>query len=714
MKQSKTIHSMFAVPVCIALIFISSAVSLTAQEAVKPPAAEIRLFEVHAPHGAVRVDPYYWLRDRENPEVIDYLNAENAYTEAVMAHTEDFQENLFNEIRGRIVETDMSVPYRRGDYWYYTRYEEGMEHPISARRHGSMEAEEEILLDENIRAEGKPFYRASWQVSPGDDILAFAEDTLGRNVVAIRFKNLKTGELLPDLIQQAGWNMVWAEDNKTLFYTTRDPQTLRTDKVWRHTLGNDPENAVLVWEEKDETFSVGVGKTRSRKHLLISSYHSTTDEYRYAPADQPDAPFRVFLERESGHEHSIDEIGGWFYIRTNDNAKNFRLMRTPVEKTGRKHWEEVIGHRDDAFIHGFTLFNDHLVVSERLDGLRQIRIRPWSGKDEHYIAFEEQAFVAAPNVNPEPDTRILRFSYQSMTTPSSIYDYDMNTREKTLLKMTEVLGGYNPDDYHSERLWVKARDGVKVPVTMVYRKDMRKESPQPLLLYGYGSYGSSMDPSFSSVRLSLLDRGFIYAIAHIRGGQELGRDWYESGRLLEKMNTFTDFIDAADHLVEKGYTEPSRLYAMGGSAGGLLVGAVINLRPELFNGVIAAVPFVDVVTTMLDETIPLTTFEWEEWGDPRKPVFYEYMLSYSPYDNVMTTAYPHLLVTSGLHDSQVQYWEPTKWVARIRALNPESHRKLLLKTNMDAGHGGAAGRFQRLREIAFQYAFLLDLAGIAE
>jgi oligopeptidase B len=703
-----------------ALSLVTVAPSLVTAQTVQraaptfaPPVAEARVHEVAAPHGHVRNDPYYWMRDREDEQVLAYLRAENAYTEASMAHTTALQERIFQEIRGRIVETDISVPFHRAGYWYYVRSEEGKEHAIHARRPGSMEAPEEILLDENERAAGKPYYASNYQVSPGNDILAFAEDTLGRNIVTIRFRNLRTGEMLPDVIDPAGWNMAWAEDNRTIFYTTRDPVSLRTNKVWRHVLGNDPAAAELVWEETDETFSTGVFKTRSRAHLVIGSYNPRTQEYRYAPADRPSEPFRIFLARQQGHEHSIDEIDGWWYIRTNDGAKNFRLMRTPVASTGREHWAEVIAHRDDVFLAGTTLFRDHLVVSERREGIMQLRIRAWSGGDEHYVAFDEDAYVVFPSGNPEPDTRTLRFSYQSMTTPSTIYDYDMASRERTLLKRTEVLGGYDPADYRTERLWATARDGARVPVIIVYRADLRRDGPQPLLLYGYGSYGASMDPSFSSIRLSLLDRGFIYALAQIRGGQEFGRDWYDAGRLLNKKNTFTDFIDAGEHLVTTGYTTPAQLYAQGGSAGGLLVGAVVTMRPDLFHGAIAAVPFVDVVTTMLDETIPLTTFEWDEWGDPRKPDFYEYMLAYSPYDQVTTQRYPHLLVTSGLHDSQVQYFEPTKWVARMRALNPDGNR-ILLRTNMEAGHGGAAGRYQRWREIAFEYSFLLDLAGLAE
>jgi oligopeptidase B len=682
--------------------------------AVAAPVAEVRPFDIVAPHGHVRTDPYYWLRDPTDPEVIRYLNAENAYTDAAMGHTAALQERVFQEIRARIRETDISVPYRRGRYWYYTRHEEGKEHPIHARRRGSMDGPEEILLDDNVRAEGRPFYRSSWQVSPGDDILAFAEDTLGRNIVTIRFRNLQNGELLPDVIDGASWNMVWAEDNRTLFYATRHPVTLRTHRIYRHVLGTPQSADELVHEESDETFSTGVSKTRSREFIVIGSYHQRTQEYRYAPADRPTEPFRVFLPRERGHEHSIDHYGGYFYIRTNaGGAANFRLARTPEDRTGREHWEELIAHRGDALLQSFMLFRDHLVVSERSNGLLQIRIRPWSGEAEHYVRFDEDAYVAYPIGTPEPETRTLRFGYESMTTPLTTFDYDMATRERTLLKQTDVLGGYDPAEYRTERLFATVRDGARVPITLVYRRDLRRDGPQPLLLYGYGSYGASTDPGFSSLRLSLLDRGFIYAIAHIRGGQEFGRAWYEAGRLLHKKNTFFDFIDAAEYLVASGYTAPETLFAEGGSAGGLLIGAVINERPDLFHGALAHVPFVDVVTTMLDESIPLTTFEYEEWGDPRDPAYYEYMLSYSPYDNVRPVAYPHLLVTSGLHDSQVQFWEPTKWVARLRSSRTDANR-LLLRTNMEAGHGGAAGRYQRWREIAFNYAFLIDLAGLAE
>ncbi len=679
----------------------------------QPPLVEARPRAITAPHGHVRIDPYFWLRDREDPDVISYLRAENAYAESLMAHTKDLQEHLFQEMRARIRETDSSAPYRHGHFWYYTRHEAGKEHPIHARRRGSMDAPEEVLLDGNQRAEGHPFYDAQWEVSSKEDILAVAEDTLGRNIVSIRFKDLRTGKWLPDVIPAAAWNMAWAEDNRTLLYATREPTTLREHRIYRHVLGTDPAKDVLVYEEPDETFTTSVFKTRSRSYLVIGSHSTLSNEYRFAPADRADEPFRLFIPRARGHEHSIDHFGDHFYIRTNTGAKNFRLMRTRVDRTAPEHWEQVVGHREDVLLEGFELFRDHLVLSERQNGLTQLRIRPWSGKPEHYVRFEEEAYAALPGKNREFDTRALRFDYESLTTPLSVFDYDMDTRERTMIKREEVLGGYDPTDYKAERRLVKARDGKLVPVSLVYRKSLRRDAPQPLVLYGYGAYGLSTDPWFSATRLSLLDRGFIFAIAHVRGGQELGRAWYEQGRMQHKKNTFLDFIDVGQDLVARGYTAPDRMYAEGGSAGGLLVGAVVTLRPDLFHGAIADVPFVDVVTTMLDDSVPLTTAEYDEWGDPRNPAHYEYMLSYSPYDNVSPRPCPNLLVISGLHDSQVQFWEPTKWVAKLRANQPGAKRRLLLRTNMDAGHGGAAGRYQQLREIAYQYAFLLDLAGLA-
>ncbi|MGH7530618.1 MAG: S9 family peptidase [Gemmatimonadales bacterium] len=679
---------------------------------LKPPAATPRPHRLEI-HGHVRTDEYYWLRERDNPAVIAYLEAENAYTKAVMAHTAALQERLFEEITGRIKQTDASVPYRRGSYFYYTRVVEGKDYPIYARKRGSLDAPEEIMLDGNALAAGTSFFRVmDWDISSGEDVIAYAVDTVGRRISTIHFKNLRTGELLPDVIPNVTGNMAWAEDNRTLFYTKQDLTTLRWNRIYRHTLGTDAAQDVLVYEEPDDEFYTGVFKTKSRRYVMIWSEQTLASEYRYVPADRPTQPFRVIEPRRRGHEYSVDHFGDHFYIRTNDGgARNFKLMRTPVTRTGRQHWTEVIRHREDVFLQNFEIFRDHLVVTERKDGLVQLRVRPWSGGGEHYLDFGEPAYLAYISVNPEFDTRVLRFGYTSLTTPNSTYDYDMTTRQKTLLKREEVLGGFDPAQYVTERLHATARDGTRIPVSLVYRKGTARAAP--LLLYGYGSYGSSTDATFSAERLSLLDRGFVYAIAHIRGGQEMGRAWYEDGKLLNKKNTFTDFIDAAEDLVRRGYTTPDRMFARGGSAGGLLIGAVVNMRPELFKGAIAAVPFVDVITTMLDSTIPLTTNEYDEWGNPNDSTYYRYMLSYSPYDNVRRQDYPNLLVTAGLHDSQVQYFEPAKWVARLRAMKTDNNR-LLLRTNMEAGHGGASGRYRRWREIAFEWAFLLDLAGLAD
>jgi oligopeptidase B len=684
-----------------------------ASQPVHPPAAPARTTKLEI-HGHVRTDDYYWLRERENLEVIRYLEAENAYTETVMAHTKDFQERLFEEIKGRIKQTDISVPYRQGRYFYYTRFEEGKDYPIFARKRGSLDAPEEVMLDGNELGRGKSFFQVTgWQVSAGEDVLAFATDTVGRRIATIRFKSLRTGALLPDVIPSVTGNVAWAKDNRTLFYVKQDPVTLRWYRVYRHVLGTDPAHDELVFEERDETFSVSVFKTKSRQYIMIASEQTLASEYRYLDAGRPEGRFRVFLPRRRGHEYDVDHAGDWFYVRTNDAARNFRLMRTPVRRPAREHWEEVIPHRDDVFLQRFEVFKDHLVASERKDGLVRLRVRPRSGAGEHYLDFGEPAYLAYIGTNPEFDTGVLRFGYTSLTTPTSIYDYDMAGRQKTLLKRDEVLGGFDPADYVTERLSATARDGTRVPISLVYQKGLEQRLPAPLLLYGYGSYGSSTDATFSAERLSLLDRGFVYAIAHVRGGQELGRQWYEDGKLLRKRNTFTDFIDVAEHLVARGYTTPDRLFARGGSAGGLLIGAVVNLRPDLFKGAIAAVPFVDVLSTMLDASIPLTTSEYDEWGDPNDSTYYRYMLSYSPYDNVERKRYPHLLVTTGLHDSQVQYWEPAKWVAKLRAQKTDTNR-VVLKTNMEAGHGGASGRYRRWREMAFEYAFLLDLAGLLD
>jgi oligopeptidase B len=688
--------------------------SQEAQEEPMPPTAKVVPHELEL-HGDVRVDEYYWLRERENPEVIAYLEAENEYTEAVMAGTKVLREKLFEEIKGRIKQTDLSVPFRLDDYYYYSRTEEGKEYPIYARKQGSLEADEEVLIDVNEVAEGHGFTSVPMpRMSSDHTIMAFATDTVGRRFYTIRFKNLNTGELYEDKIEPVTSNIVWANDNRTVFYAKQDPVTLRRFQIYRHVLGTDPAEDQLVYEEADEEFSCGVGKTKSKRFIIIGSSQTLSNEYRYVDADDPMGDFQVFLPREPDHEHNLDHFGDHFYIRTNvDGAKNFKLMRTPVGQTGKENWEEVIGHRGDVLLMGIEVFRDHLVLTERKDGLRQMRVRSWSGDDEHYLDFGEPAYLAYASTNPEIDTNILRYGYTSLTTPNSIYDYDMDTREKELLKQDEVLGGFDPANYVSERRFATARDGARVPVSIVYRKGTEKNGDNPLLLYAYGSYGASRDATFSSPRLSLLDRGFVYAIAHVRGGAEMGRHWYDDGKLLNKKNTFTDFIDVADFLIDEDYTNAQKLFAQGGSAGGLLMGAITNMRPDLFKGVLAMVPWVDVVTTMLDASIPLTTSEYDEWGDPNDEEYYHYMLSYSPYDNVEKKDYPNLLVTTGLHDSQVQYFEPAKWVAKLRAMKTDDNR-LLLKTNMEAGHGGASGRYKRYEEMAFQYAFMLDLLGITE
>ncbi len=682
-----------------------------APEAPVPPVAEVVPTRLEV-HGHVRLDDYYWLNRRDDPAVLAYLEAENAYTDAVLAHTAGLRQALFDEIKGRIKQTDLSVPYREGGYYYYRRTVDGQQYPIFARKPGSLEAPEQVMLDVNALAEGHDFYAAAGlRVSSDESVLLFAEDTVGRRLYTLRFLDLETGEFLEEEIAGTSGGSAWAEDGRTLFYVMRDPETLRAYRVFRHVLGTDPATDELVYEEKDAEFSCYVWKTRSRRFVVISCDHTLTDEHRYVDASRPDEDFRLFLPREMGHEHEIDHRGEYLYIRTNDGARNFRLMRTPVGRTDRASWEVVIEGRDDVLVEGFEVFRDNLVVVERRDGLRELRIEPWDGGEGHTVDLGEPDYLVWVHDNPEMDTQILRFGFESMKTPESVFDYDMRTRERRLLKQEEVLGGYDPRDYVTERLYAPARDGVRVPISLVYRAGPAPEGGRPLVLYGYGSYGASIDASFASSRLSLLDRGFVYAIAHIRGGQELGRAWYEDGKLLHKRNTFTDFIDAAEYLIAAGYTSPDRLFARGGSAGGLLIGAVVNMRPDLWKGAVARVPFVDVLTTMLDESIPLTTFEYDEWGDPRERAYYEYILSYSPYDNVEAKTYPSMLVTTGLHDSQVQFWEPAKWVAKLRARKTDDH-VLLLKTDLEAGHGGPSGRYRQYEELALEYAFLLDLLGI--
>jgi len=665
-------------------------------------------------HGDVRNDTYYWLNQREDPEVLAYLNAENEYTKNQLKHTEGLQEELYNEIVGRIKQDDSSVPYKRNGYYYLTRYEEGKEYPIYSRKKESLEGAEAIMLNANELAKGHSYYTAAGlRVSPNNKIVAFGEDTLGRRIYTIKFKNLETGEFLADEIPNTTGSTTWANDNKTVFYSVKD-ESLRAYKIFKHRLGTDAANDELVYHEEDETFNTFVYKTKSTQFLVIGSYQTLTAEYRFLDADTPDGEWTLFEPRNKKEklEYSIDHYGDKFYVLTNWEAQNFRLLSCPTNATRRENWTEVIPHRKDILLEDMEIFKDYLVLSERKDGITALRVRPWNG-GEHYIEFSEEACLAYTSINYDFDTDLVRIGYQSMKTPNTIYDYDMKQKQLTLLKQDEVIGSFDPVNYESIRLNATARDGVKVPISIVYRKGVAIDGSAPLLLYGYGSYGNSMEPYFSSVRLSLLDRGFVYAIAHIRGGEEMGRHWYEDGKLLKKKNTFHDFIDCGEYLIDQKYTSKGQLYAMGGSAGGLLMGAISNIRPDLWNGIVSAVPFVDVITTMLDETIPLTTGEYDEWGNPNDKQYYDYIKSYSPYDNLEAKDYPHMLVTTGLHDSQVQYFEPAKYVARLRDLKTDQN-KLLLHTNMDAGHGGSSGRFARHKETAMDYAFLLDLAGKVE
>ena len=689
---------------------------------VKPPIAEKIPHEVFDK----RVDNYFWMRlsdeqksapdpDEQTSKVLTFLNSENAYKNAVLKHTENLQKNLYNEITGRIKKDDESVPYFENGYYYFTRYFEGKEYPVYYRKKGSLDTPEEILLDVNNLAKGKK-YCSVGQLSLSRDnrFLAYSVDTVSRRRYTLYFLDLGTGNLMADKIDNISGEMVWADDNKTLFYTGKDFETLRADKILSHKLGNDISQDDTVYFETDETFSVNLGETKSRKFIIIESGQTLSTESRIIDASKPDEPPIIFEPRSANHEYHIDHLGNDFYIRTNiDGSANFKLMRTSAGKTSKENWKDLVPHRTDVLFEGFELFDNYLVASERIKGLSNIRIINVKDNSEHYINFGEETYTAWVSVNPEPGTDILRYSYSSLTTPSSVIDYNMETKEKKIMKEEVVLGGFDKTNYESKRLWAKAQDGTMVPVSLVYRKGFVQDGNAPLLLYGYGSYGYSMNPGFNMAVLSLLDRGFVYALAHIRGGSDMGRYWYEDGKLLKKKNTFTDFNDCAQFLVDEKYTNGDALFAMGGSAGGLLMGAIINMRPELYRGVVAGVPFVDVVTTMLDETIPLTTFEWDEWGDPRKKEYYDYMLSYSPYDQVKAMNYPNLLVTTGFWDSQVQYWEPAKWVAKLREMKTDDNI-LVMDCNMDAGHGGASGRFERYRITALEYAFMLDLAGIKQ
>jgi len=700
----------------VCVIFAASFTTIKAQSmshTIAAPVAKILPKQLKK-HNEVRIDNYYWLNDRENPEVIDYLNQENAYYDAMTAHTKDFQKSLFEEMKGRIKEDDQSVPYLYNGYYYITRYEKGQDYPIYSRKKGSLEAKEEILFDCNVLAKGHTFFQlGGLSVSPDNRFASFGIDIVGRRIYTIQIKNLETNEILSDMIENATGGSVWANDNQTLFYTRQDKVTLRANQIFKHKLGSNADKDVLVYEEKDETFNVSVGKEKSKKYIVIGAESTLTTEYRILNSDTPDAEFKVFQPRVRGLEYSISHFGDSFYILTNkDKATNFKLMKTPENATEKKHWKEVLAHREDVLIEDIEIFSNYLVVEERSNGLNHIRIMPWSGEGEYYLPFGSETYNAYTTTNVDFDTDILRYSYQSMATPSSVIDFNMKTKEKEIKKEQEVLGGqFDKNNYIEERVWATAKDGTKVPISLVYRKDLKKDGTNPLLQYAYGSYGVTMEPYFSTTRLSLLDRGFIYAIAHIRGGEDLGRQWYEDGKLLKKKNTFTDFIDCSKFLIQEKYTSPAHLYAEGGSAGGLLMGAVVNMAPELYHGVIAQVPFVDVITTMLDDSIPLTTGEYDEWGNPNNKKYYDYMLSYSPYDNVKEQVYPNLFVSTGLHDSQVQYWEPAKWVAKLRTVKKGSS-VLYLHTNMDAGHGGASGRFEAIKELAKEFAFLLDLEKI--
>lgn len=668
-------------------------------------------------HGDSVLDNYYWMYDYfgkgpDSTKVVEYLTAENAYLDTMMSGTKQFQGDLFTEMKARIKEKDEDVPVFQNGYYYYSRTEDGKQYFKYCRKKGSLEAPEEILLDIDKMAEGHPYYSArGFAVSDDNKLLAFGVDNVSRRQYTIYVKNLETGEILPDAIKGTGADPTWAGDNKTFFYTSNNPVTLLSEKIKRHTLGSDASKDVTVYEEKDKTNYIGVGKSKNRQYIFIYSGGTLSSETFYIKAAEPAAAFRIFQLRMKEVLYDIIPLADRFLIRTNKDAKNFKLMECPLEKTEFENWKEVIPHRPDVLVEGVDEFKDFIVINERKDGLIQLRVRSLKDNSDYYIDFGEAAYTAFSSGNPEYNSAVVRYVYTSLTTPVSVYDYNMGTKEKKLMKQQEVVGGYNPADYITERVTVTSKDGVKIPMSIVYKKGFKKDGSSPLLLYGYGSYGASMDASFNSSRISLLNRGFAYAIAHIRGGQELGRLWYEDGKMFKKKNTFSDFIACGEYLVSDKYTSREHLYAQGGSAGGLLMGAVVNMAPDLWHGVIAQVPFVDVVNTMLDESIPLTTNEFDEWGNPKNKDAYEYMKSYSPYENVEKKAYPNLLVTTGLHDSQVQYFEPAKWVAKLREMKTGKNI-LLLHTNMDFGHGGASGRFDYLKDIALNYAFLFALEGI--
>ena len=701
---------------CVYSIFASTYIKINAQPMqndISAPQAKV-ISKSLKKHKEIRIDNYFWLNDRENPEVIAYLNQENAYYESMTSHTKGLQESLYEEMKGRIKEDDSSVPYFYNGYYYITRFETGQDYPIFSRKKGSLSADEEIMFNCNELAKDHAYFKlGGLSISSDNKFATFGVDIVGRRIYTIQIKNLETGEILADKIENATGASVWANDNNTIFYVRQDEVTLRSDKVFRHKLNTGSEKDVLVFNETDDTFNVSISKEKSRKYIVIGSGSTLTTEYRILNSDNPDGEFEVFQTRVRGLEYSISHYEDSFYILTNkDKATNFKLMKTPENRTEKKFWKDLIPHREDVLLEDIEIFKNYLVVEERSNGLNHIRIMPWNGEADYYLPFGSETYNAYTTTNIDFDTDVLRYSYQSLATPSSVIDFNMKTKTKEILKEQQVLGGkFDKENYIEERVWATARDGVKVPISMIYRKGLQKNGKNPLLLYAYGSYGITMDTYFSSTRLSLLDRGFVYAIAHIRGGEDLGRQWYEDGKLLKKKNTFTDFIDCSKFVIDEKYTSADHLYAEGGSAGGLLMGVIINEAPQLYNGVIAQVPFVDVITTMLDDSIPLTTGEYDEWGNPNNKKYYDYMLSYSPYDNVKSQQYPNMYVSTGLHDSQVQYWEPAKWVAKLRNLKTDNNL-LFLDTNMDAGHGGASGRFEALKDLAKEFSFLLDLEKI--
>jgi oligopeptidase B len=689
--------------------------------AAKVPLAEKNPFELEK-HNDVRIDNYFWMRlsdeqklsevkDEQTKKVINYLEEENRYYNDVTEYTQDFQEDLFTEMKGRIKEDDASVPYKNNGFFYITRYEIGNQYPIFSRKKDYLEAEEKILFNVNEMAKDFDYYQlGGLNVSPDNKLVVFATDTVSRRQYFLRVKNLETGKIYKDIIENTTGGSVWANDNKTFFYTKKDPVTLRSTKIYRHVLGTPAADDVEVYHEKDDTFGTYVTKSKSDKYIIIGSYSTVSTEAQYLDANNPTGEFTVIQPRERDLEYNVSHFGDHFYLLTNkDNASNFKLMKTKISKTLKEHWVDVIPHREDTLLEDILIFKDYLVLEERTNGLNKIRIKRWDNTKDYYLPFKEETYSANVYSNPDFDTEVIRYSYNSFTTPSSVIDFNMKTQKKDVKKEQEVLGGkFQKENYKSERLWATVRDGKKVAISLVYHKDTKLDKNTPLLQYAYGSYGHIIPDSFSTTRLSLLDRGFVYAVAHIRGSEYLGRDWYEDGKMLNKKNTFTDFIDCSKFLIENNYTSTKHLYAMGGSAGGLLMGAIVNMNPELYNGIIAAVPFVDVISTMIDESIPLTTGEYDEWGNPNNKEFYDYIKSYSPYDQVEEKEYPNMLVTTGFHDSQVQYWEPAKWVAKLRDLKTDNNL-LLLHTNMEAGHGGASGRFDALKETVKEYAFLLAL-----